>query len=314
MPRDVQDAVAGGMWGLLIGDALGVPYEFQTGLDRVPPEMIDMPPPAALVRSHAAAPPEAWSDDGAHALCLLASLLDCGRLDVDDLGQRLLRWLDSGYLAVGGIVFDVGLQTHAALGALRRGVPAERAGRAGERDNGNGSLMRVLPLALWHRGRDEELVRDAARQSLVTHGHARAQVCCALYCLWVRAALREADNPWAEATRRLREFAPQQPGWGLELDAHVHPEAEPSGSGSGYVLDSLNSARVAAQEPTFERVIRKAVSLGDDTDTTAAVAGGFAGVRHGLSEIPERWAAALAGRSLAEPLIARLLDHCRAPA
>jgi ADP-ribosylglycohydrolase len=75
-------------------------------------------------------------------------------------------------------------------------------------------------------------------------------------------------------------------------------------------VDCLNSARLAAREATFERVIRKAVSLGDDTDTTAAVAGGFAGVRHGLSEIPERWLAALSGRALAVPLIARLLDRC----
>jgi ADP-ribosyl-[dinitrogen reductase] hydrolase len=309
MQKDVHDAVAGGMWGLLVGDALGVPYEFQTELDRLPPGMIDMPLPGGLARSHPAAPPQAWSDDGAHALCLLASLLDCGRLDLQDLGRRLVRWLDSGYMAVGGVVFDIGLQTHDALTALRRGVPADRAGPGGERHNGNGSLMRVLPLALWHRGSDEELVHDAARQSLVTHAHARAQVCCALYCLWVRAALRDAHEPWAQATRRLKELASDRPDWLFELDAHVRPEAEPSGSGSGYVVDCLNSARLAARETTFERVIRKAVSIGDDTDTTAAVAGGFAGVRHGLSGIPERWLVALSERSLAEPLIARLLER-----
>jgi ADP-ribosylglycohydrolase len=308
MPTVMRDAVAGGIWGLLVGDALGVPYEFQKRLDRAP-ELIDMPPPAALHRSHPDAPPQAWSDDGAHALCLLASLLDCERLDVDDLGRRLLRWLDSGYLAVDGEVFDVGRQTYDALSALRRGVSADRAGKADEWDNGNGSLMRALPLALWHRGTDEELVRDAARQSLVTHGHVRAQVCCALYCLWVRAALHDADDAWADGTRRLRRLTAGRSDWTFELDAHVCPEREPSGSGSGYVVDCLNSARLAARETTFERVIRKAVSLGDDTDTTAAVAGGFAGVRHGLSGIPERWLAALSGRALAEPLVARLLDR-----
>jgi len=181
-----HDSVAGGVWGLLIGDAAGVPYEFQTGLE---PDVIDMPPPAGFRRSHRGAPPQAWSDDGAHALCLLASLLDCGRLDVSDLGNRLLRWFDSGYLAVDRVVFDVGIQTQDAFGALRAGVPAEQAGPSRETANGNGSLMRVLPLALWHRGSDAELVADAARQSLVTHGHARSQVCCALYCLWVRYAL-----------------------------------------------------------------------------------------------------------------------------
>jgi ADP-ribosylglycohydrolase len=173
--------------------------------------------------------------------------------------------------------------------------------------------MRVFPLALWHRGSDEDLVRDAARQSVVTHGHVRAQVCCALYCLWVRAVLQQVDDAWADATRRLRTLTAHRSDWTFELDEHVRPESEPSGSGSGYVVDCLNSARLAAQETTFERVIRKAVSLGNDTDTTAAVAGGFAGVRDGLSGIPERWLAALSGRALAEPLVARLLDRCPLP-
>lgn len=311
MARDVADAVAGGIWGMLVGDALGVPYEFKTGLDRTP-DTIDMPPPATLMRSHPSAPAQAWSDDGAHALCLLASLLDCECLDLSDLGDRLLRWSASGYMAVAGVVFDVGLQTQVALNALRNGTAAERAGPAGEGDNGNGSLMRVLPLALWHRGSDDELVRDAARQSLVTHGHVRAQVCCALYCLWVRAALRAAESPWAQATRRLRELTVDRPDWRTELDVHVRPEQEASGSGSGYVVDCLSSARQAASETSFERSIRKAVSLGNDTDTTAAVAGGFVGVRDGLSAIPERWLAALPEKRLVEPLVERLIARARA--
>jgi ADP-ribosylglycohydrolase len=305
----LHDAVAGGIWGLLVGDAVGVPYEFMTGLDGLGAERIEMPPPTALERSHASAPAQAWSDDGAQALCLLASLLECGGLDVEDFGRRLLRWLDSGYLAVGGVVFDVGLQTSDALAALRRGVPAEDVGLAGERDNGNGSLMRVLPLALWHRGSDAELVRDAARQSIVTHAHARSQVCCALYCLWVRATLRGADDAWADATHRFRELAAHRADWLLELDTQVRPEREPAGRGSGYVVDCLHSARLALREPTFERVIQRAVAIGDDTDTTAAVAGGVAGVRYGLSGIPERWFTALPERSLVEPLLARLLER-----
>lgn len=299
------DRIAGGIWGLLVGDAFGVPYEFRSA-DQLRMVRIEMPPPPEFARSHPDAPPEAWSDDGAHALCLLASLLDCGRLDIDDLGQRLVRWLESGYMAVGGVVFDVGIQTRQALSALRAGVAANRAGVGGERNNGNGSLMRVLPLALWHRGSDEDLVKDAARQSLVTHAHLRSQVCCALYCLWVRAALASALDPWAEAERRLREVVGHDQPWSSELDEHVQPNTSPHGTGSGYVVDSLHSARLAAEEGTFEAVIRRAVALGNDTDTTAAIAGGYAGVRHGLSQIPGAWLQALPDRHLVEPLIARL--------
>jgi ADP-ribosyl-[dinitrogen reductase] hydrolase len=79
-----------------------------------------------------------------------------------------------------------------------------QAGPADEQANGNGSLMRVLPLALWHGGADAALVADAQRQSLATHGHVRSQVCCALYCLWARRTLQEAPEPWHAALATLR--------------------------------------------------------------------------------------------------------------
>src|SRR5262249_25059898 len=138
------------------------------------------------------------------ALCLLASLLDRGRFDADDFARRLLRWYEDGYMAVDGKAFDVGVTTGVALRALRNGALPLEAGPAGPRDNGNGSLMRVLPLALWHRGTDAELVADAHAQSRVTHGHPRSQACCALYCLWARYTAAGADDPWRWAVAALR--------------------------------------------------------------------------------------------------------------
>jgi len=153
--RDTRrDRLAGGLQGLLIGDALGVPYEFHDAVDLPPREAIDFDPPPSFTRAHPSVPPGTWSDDGAQALCLLASLLAQGGLDLGDFSRRLLNWHDWGYLAVDGQVFDVGVQTARALASLRDGVAPDRAGPAGDRDNGNGSLMRVLPLALWHRGGD----------------------------------------------------------------------------------------------------------------------------------------------------------------
>ncbi|MEM5419381.1 ADP-ribosylglycohydrolase family protein, partial [Staphylococcus gallinarum] len=88
----------------------------------------------------------------------------------------MLRWYDTGYLAVDGDVFDVGNQTADALDRLRDGMSPLTSGGASVMDNGNGSLMRVLPLALWHIGSDEALVKDAHLQSVVTHGHPRSLV------------------------------------------------------------------------------------------------------------------------------------------
>jgi ADP-ribosyl-[dinitrogen reductase] hydrolase len=297
----------GGILGLLVGDALGVPYEFHPPGALPPIDAIDFDPPAGFDRAHASVPPGTYSDDGAQALCLLASLLQHGHLDTDDLGRRLCNWYEHGYLAVDYIVFDVGIQTGTAIRAMQAGVRAAEAGPRDERANGNGSLMRVLPLALLHRGTDAELVADAHTQSLPTHGHVRSQVCCALYVLWARESLAGRDDAWLRAVATLRGIYRAMPDAHEQLEFHVRPDEEATVQGSGYVVDSLRSARWAVGQGTYERAMRAAVSLGSDTDTTAAIAGGIAGVRDGVDAIPARWRERLRGRETYAPLIERLV-------
>ncbi len=307
-----EERIAGGLYGLLIGDALGVPYEFHPPRQIPPREQIEFDPPPGFHRAHGSVPPGTWSDDGAHALCLLASLLHKDALDPEDLGRRLWNWYELGYLAVDNNVFDVGIQTRAALETFHSGTPALQSGPKGERENGNGSLMRVLPLALWHTGSDEALAFSAMRQSLVTHGHLRSQVCCALYCLWARRALEGAADPWAEAVATFHRLYPEGLEAHTELELHVKPNTPEPGRGSGYVVDCLLSARDCVKaESTYEGVVKAAVALGHDTDTTAAVAGGIAGLRDGLQAIPERWRKALRGQELVEPLLQKLLARSR---
>ncbi|MFO7565996.1 MAG: ADP-ribosylglycohydrolase family protein [Enhygromyxa sp.] len=301
--------VEGGLLGLLIGDALGVPYEFH-GPEQLPArDQIELEPPAGFRRAHPGVPPGTWSDDGAQALCLLASLLEQERLDLVDFGQRLVAWLREGDLAVDGRVFDVGIQTHAALEKLAAGVEPAQAGPRGERDNGNGALMRVLPLALWHRGSDEALIKDAMRSSLPTHGHLRSQLCCAAYCLWARRVLEGFDlrSGWAQTVPVIERLAGEHESGEAELAA-IDLRREPAGQGSGYVVDCLHSARLALEEGSFEAVVKAAVAIGNDTDTTAAVAGGIAGIRFGTEGIPARWRAELRGRELLDPLLGALLE------
>jgi len=303
-----RDRIAGGLVGLLVGDALGVPYEFHPP-ERIPPQdQIDMQPPDDFPRAHRDTPPGTWSDDGAQALCLIESLLEREGLELDDLGARLLRWLDGGHLAVDGRVFDVGIQTRRALDTLRSGSPAESSGPAAERDNGNGALMRVLPLALWHRGSDEDLAQLAARQSLPTHGHAQSQVCCAWACLWARALLQERDAPFEWAAETVTQLAKGRHDW-MEAIEVIRGYGDRPVSGSGYVVDTLWSARHAmAEGDSFAGVVRAAIALGNDTDTSAAVAGGLAGIRHGLYGVPRAWRDALRGRATYQLILARLLD------
>ncbi|MBS1796472.1 MAG: ADP-ribosylglycohydrolase family protein [Acidobacteria bacterium] len=305
---DIKDRIRGGMIGLLVGDALGVPYEFHARESIPAMDEIEFEPPAAFRRAHAGTPAGTYSDDGAQALILLDSLLERGRFDAAHFAGGLCDWYDRGSMAVDGRVFDVGIQTADAIRLLRRGVEPLLAGGADEYSNGNGALMRVLPLALWHRGTDVELVADAFDQSAVTHGHRRSQICCALYCLWARRIVENAENPWAAAVETFGAMFPEETIERTELDTRIFPKnADYEIRGGGYVVDSLRAARVLAAEDSYEMTVKRAVALGDDTDTTACIAGGIAGLIHGHEAIPARWRAALRGRELYEPPIEKLL-------
>ena len=302
-----QDRIRGGLWGLLIGDALGVPYEFREPHQLPPPEQIEFDPPPGFRRSHPRAPRAAWSDDGATALCLLASLLKRGQLELEDLARRFSAWWAEGYMAVDGVVFDIGGTTGEAIARFRENTPAAQCGPTHERANGNGALMRVLPLALWHEGSDEELVALAMRQSLVTHGHLRSQLCCALYCLWARGELAGDANAWERARTQLRAMAQPHADWLYELDAYIDPVEPPTPGGTGYVVDCLHSAHFACAGSTYADIVHRAIRLGHDSDTTACVAGGIAGLRHGVDGIPDRWRQEMAGREEARSLIEGLV-------
>src|SRR5262249_27946295 len=173
----VGDRLSGAVWGHLVGDAAGVRYEFHAG-------------PIVSVRwGHAGThgqPPGTWSDDGGLMLALLDSLLTVG-FDLGDQARRAVAWMD-GPDYKPGRRFDIGIATSQSLAPVKGGSEAGRAGGGGERDNGNGSLMRILPVALV--GRDlpaAKLAAAACLASRVTHGHGRSQVACAVYCLLVQA-------------------------------------------------------------------------------------------------------------------------------
>lgn len=305
-----RDRLAGGLQGLLIGDALGVPYEFHDPLDLPPPDQINMDPPEGFLRSHEGVPPGTWSNDGTQALCLLQSLLAKGTLDLGDLSRRLVNWAKWGHLAVDGTVFDIGLQMDRAIERLRTEVAPDEAGPAGELNSGNGSLMRVLPLALWHMGDDLSLISMAAQQSLPTHGHPRAAVACAFLCLWARSELEPVAESWADAEATLRELGPAAGLPPEEIEYVLDPSHGDNTNGSGYVVDTLWSARQSLDRSSnYAEAVRHAICLRRDTNTTTAVVGGIAGIRYGLYGIPLSWRERLRGKKLFQGLQDDLIKH-----
>ncbi len=302
-----KEKIAGGLIGLMVGDALGVPYEFHSASSIPIENEIEFEPPHGFRRAHAGVPIGTFSDDSAQALILLNTLLECEKLDVKHFANGLVDWYDRGFMAVDGKVFDVGIQTRAAILELKSGVEPIFAGGIDEFSNGNGSLMRVLPLALWHRGSDAELIEDAELQSRVTHAHPRSQVCCALYCLWARYLLNDSGDAWNKAAELASDYYKNHEDKFAQLETHIRPFDEHETNGSGYVVDALFSAKAACEKNSFEETVKAAIKFGNDTDTTACIAGGIAGLKYGIDAIPSRWRENLRGKELYEPLLNGLL-------
>lgn len=297
------------VYGLLIGDALGVPYEFYQNTELPPKEQIEFEPPMGFPKAYPNIPAGTWSDDGAQALCLLESLCDCGKFILEDFAQKLLLWLKEGKWAVNGLVFDVGMQTQNALTAYRSGVSAFESGNMEPEGKGNGALMRVLPLAVWHSGSDRQLVLDAHTQCLITHGHICNQVCCALYVLVSRELCVAVPfmDAYQNALIKLRKIYEHMPAHSHELETELQPDRAPIGSGNGYVVDTLKSAfMILGKATSYEDSVKQAVLLGNDTDTTACVTGGLAGIIFGIDNIPKKWYNKLKEKQLLEELLRRV--------
>lgn len=300
------------MFGLVVGDALGVPVEFQSR------EELEQDPVAGMraYRTHHQ-PAGTWSDDSSMALCLLESLTY--GINYDDMMARFLRWAKEGYMTAHGDVFDMGIATRMALSKYTWGTPPLECGGTGTYDNGNGSLMRILPLALYlHRTMGPEFPnRPEACQiihntSALTHAHPISMIACDIYCsvanelLCGRGSLVDVQNGIAaakETCSSLLNLAPHLAEF-KRVDGNVLqslPRTEIRGS--GYVVHTLEAALwCLLHSDSYQTCVLEAVNLGEDTDTVGAVAGGLAGIQYGMENIPEEWLSVIAKRVEIESL------------
>ena len=315
--------------GVALGDALGVPVEFQ-------PRTARRQDPVTGMRAYGTynQPAGTWSDDASLTFCLAEAMTEgvTGELFLLFVAENFLRWFRRGWWTAHGRLFDVGITTADSLKRVERAVALAEAGlrgeRAaalteaslrGERDNGNGALMRILPLHLWltHAPEQESaeflLVRNVAG---ITHGHVRSTAACWLY-LTMAHWLAQRRTP-AGAYARLcedgsamlaRQGVPQEETdhFAPLLAGDLAAWPEDRVRSSGYVLHTLEAALwCLLRHDTYAATVLAAVNLGEDTDTTAAVAGGLAGLYYGESGFPDEWLETLVRRADIEDLAARL--------
>jgi ADP-ribosylglycohydrolase len=289
----IKERVLGGLWGAVVGDALGVPVEFRGRLELQSNPVTDL-------RGHGThnQPKGTWSDDSSLMLCTVDSLL-AHSFDPEDMAQRFVLWSRGNLWTPWDSVFDIGIATRQALSRIQQGVPAEQAGGTSENSNGNGSLMRILPIGLRFADESPERLLDYAhRASAITHRHPRSQMACGLCCLIVANLLRGQSPAKAHvnaaqtfcAIYTKTPFAVEMPHFEAVLSENLTVVKEQEIPSSGYVVDTLTASLwCLLTSKDYKQTVLKAVNLGEDTDTTGIVAGGLAGVCHGLGTVPETW-------------------------
>lgn len=302
----------GGIYGVAVGDALGLPVEME-------PRPARQADPVTGMRGFGKhnLPPGTWSDDTSMTLCLLEGLLQ-GQ-DWNQVARLFERWSQGKQWIAGGKVFDSGQTVAEALVRLENVADAREAGLDAEGRTGNSSLMRTLPVALMLRSTlPQEIARAAHNASRITHAHPRCQMACGIYCVLARHLLDglERAEAW-EATRRWaadyyeRMFPRQTHHFARMLNrtaAEIAEIDEAQIDSTSYVIDTFEAALWAFFSTCdFASCCLRAVNLGFDTDTTGAVAGGLAGVYYGFEAIPPDWISVLARRMEIEGLINRAL-------
>lgn len=284
------DQIRSGVLGAAVGDALGVPVEFQPRSMRKAKPVIEM---QEYGTHHQ--PAGTWSDDTAMILATIEGLLQAGSYDPESIMQQFVQWVEKGKHTPHGEIFDIGNATRSAIRRYQDGSAIAECGGTGESSNGNGSLMRILPVALAYAD-DPDLIEKASEVSALTHAHERSRFCCAFYCLVVSdlmhgSSIKEAtqfawqvmDHRWEFCDAERTRFDKLHP------DRLFKRKEDEIGS-SGHVIDTLEAALwVNFQNDSYFDAVLHAVNLGDDTDTTGCVAGGLAGLIHGEVGIPEEW-------------------------
>lgn len=298
--------------GLCVADALGVPVEFMSREHLKTKPVKDM-----LGFGTHNQPIGTWSDDTSMTLCLLDSLSN--GLDYQDVMTKFKAWLMEGAYTPHGEVFDVGIATRQAIKRYMSGTEPLKCGGVGERDNGNGSLMRILPLLFYIQslyGTEFQEVDEAFnlihKVSALTHAHKRSHIACGIYLSVASMLIGNMDLCIAVdlGIYKAVEYYKHKPEFKTELIKYSRLSEkgfrdlyEREIKSSGYVVDTLEAAIwCLLNTKTYKDCVLMAVNLGEDTDTVAAVAGGLAGLYYGYEYIPNEWIAQIEKKDYIEGL------------
>jgi len=304
MSISVESRFRGCLAGLAAGDAVGTTLEFRRKGSFEPITDMVGGGPFSLDAGQ-------WTDDTSMALCLADSLIACETFNAKDQMDRYVRWASEGYLSSNGRCFDIGNTVSSALRHyMDLGNP--NAGDDHQFSAGNGSIMRLAPIPMFYCYLDAELSEAAVASSITTHAAVECIDACVLLSHMIVRALRGESREAVFAP--VEAVSPYSPKIELVNAGAYKNKAETEIKGSGYVVESLEAALWSVWTTTSYRdAVLAAANLGDDADTTAAIAGQLAGALYGYDAIPEQWRYKLAMGELIIGLADQLFKLAQRP-
>ncbi|MGN0473659.1 MAG: ADP-ribosylglycohydrolase family protein [Acutalibacteraceae bacterium] len=285
--------VRGAVFGAAAGDAVGVPYEFEYR------ESMQARPATDMV-GHGTyhMPSGTWSDDTSMILCTLDKL--DASVDYSAIMSAFTAWNSKGEYTPFGKCFDIGITTSLALTNYRKGIDPLNCGLDDERSNGNGSLMRIIPAALYiaaHGLSAREGMQLVHNLSALTHAHMRSKIGCGIFIQIALELIK--NNEKSSVLNGIKNAAEFYSGSDYKSEISYYERifrddfaelAIDEIRSSGYVVDTLECAVWSLMNTgNYRDCVLKAVNFGADTDTAACVAGALAGLLYGIDGIPSEW-------------------------
>lgn len=300
------------LFGVSVGDALGVPVEFKSR------EVIRKNPVTDMIGYGTYNfPPGTFSDDSSLTFCLAEALTT--KFDLNTIGQNFVKWFNNNYWTSRGNVFDIGIATRQAIDRLAKGERPDLAGNFSVSSNGNGSLMRISPLLFYLVDKPISERYEITKQvSSITHGHIRSVIACFYYLEFARLLIKQKDkfeiykHLQTEVTKHLTLLSINSKEVALFnrlLEQNIYELSDEDIFSSGYVIHTLEAIIwCMLTTNNYKDAVLTAVNLGEDSDTTGAVTGGLAGLLYGYDNIPMNWIKQIARTDAIENLAERLGD------
>lgn len=282
-----------GIIGFVVGDALGVPVEFMNRISlqkNLIKEMIGY-------GSHNV-PEGTWSDDSSLMLATMDSIKEMGEINYEDIMYKFTEWVDTSKYTATDRVFDIGFSTSQAISNYKKGIKAVDCGMKGETENGNGSLMRILPFVYYIKFSDlsdDEKTSVINQASSITHAHEISRLGCKIFSDYVCLLIDGIDKEEAlEQIKKInyKKYYSNESLYEYRriLEGDIRKLNINEIKSSGYVVHSLEASLwCTLKNSNYEDAVVEAVNLGEDTDTIGAITGSLNGIIYGKSSIPQRW-------------------------